>query len=256
MEPNKFPDDFVTNLSKKTYIKDKPNFGTNQVNILSFGLGNKINELFTNCTMISSTVGENMEKKIWKCGETSVIDLDNIKKTSSANEELEIMITGQREWGKQMRPSGWFSDKLFDRRYGRDDYEFSNEPHGIIVNINDSNISDFNKDIYQPNNTGVKKMEKKIKNNFIENHFSWWTNKIKEESYKKGKKEKSVQNENATIIIKDSFEIKNQKIGECQKSLKDILVALEICNKKIEKEYKKGFDDGFVKGYDKGLNQN
>ena len=126
-----YPADAVDRLRRKPYLADLP---LQQLNVLGIGLGERVPQLFSSCALVSSSEG-NLCRSLWRCGQVNVLDLDRGggAPTAAAEEELEIVLSGQRQFGKPMRPSGLVSSTLLGRAYGRDDVTLEDRPHALIM---------------------------------------------------------------------------------------------------------------------------
>ncbi len=87
-----------------------------------------------------------------------------------------------------MRSSGWFSNNIIGRQYGRDDVKFDNSPHAILIgNANykplhpipnyDGSISKT----FTPSN--MKQMKRHLQQLFYNRHFNKRDQEIKRESH-------------------------------------------------------------------------
>lgn len=137
VEEQRFPAAFFARLRAKPYIRGVPQFGASEVRVLSFGYGDRIRTLFEGCTLSSESVGENLTRRAFRCGDVSVIDIDSAgtqgRDAAALAEELTIVASGQREWGAPMRPSGFLSSAI-GRRYGRDWIDARDAaPHAILT---------------------------------------------------------------------------------------------------------------------------
>lgn len=229
----------ISDFKQKWYIKqlsgNNPQLTTKHVNILGIGLGDQVKELFCDCKRINERHEENMNKTVWKCGELNVVDINDVKNTSEAQEEMKIILTGERRFGESMRPSGWFSHNVLGRKYGREIPTNNSQVHAIFIG------SKPNLPINIPNNTaapffqnslkGVDEMACYMKRKFLNEIVQSYKNEISksyDSGYQDGKKQSS--NDSYEKGLKDGYlnGIKQASDDAYVKGLKD---GYQKCNK-------------------------
>lgn len=125
---------FFQKLINGPYFDGKANFGTSHINVLAVGLTpEQIFHAFAGC--VESAIPQNSDslyRRNFICGDASVLSINHVPQTTTALEEVEIIMNGWRKWAQPMFESGWFSSGILSRKYGRENKEFQNEPHVIV----------------------------------------------------------------------------------------------------------------------------
>lgn len=276
----------LTDLAKKVYINGQPHFGITQIPILGINVPVKQLQEMKECVLLSGQDGPNMTRDNWKCGEVSLLNLSNIRDNLESNEELSIIINGEREWGKSMRPAGWFSNSILNRNYGRDEVSKNNIPHAILVGVNTypgNFVPDSQIPIFPASHDGVQGAKSHIKKVLITRHMKWFTDKVSSENissgykhghedgfndgynqgynrgYNNGLMEGRHQSPHLTTLVVektvpvnriDPKSIKN--LDECQNNLRQALEAVDNLNKTKNNEFQRGFKQGEAQGVDAG----
>lgn len=227
---NQFPEDFISNLKDKPYIRgQKAHFGTDQVNILSFGLRNLVPQYFGNCYLKKETKdADGMLKRQWSCGQTSVLDISEANSTDRTLEELNIIKDGAIGWGEDMFNSGAISYYGLGRYYGRRNSSFANKPHGVVINHLEDKPEDLsigNIPTYHASQGSMKGLKDDIKTIFVNRHLD----KRENDTYEKGCSDGT----------------------EWGKKISDINHQLQT-DEKCRKNRKEGYNSGYVSGYNNG----
>lgn len=74
----RFPPDLLTRLRASPWFRGDAQHGARSVNVLGIGLGDAVPALFSNCRLLSRRRGDNLQRSMWECGETSVQDLSDL----------------------------------------------------------------------------------------------------------------------------------------------------------------------------------
>lgn len=163
-------------------------------------------------------------------------------KQEDKQEEVMIRLTGQRKWGGDMFPSGWISNNILGRKYGRDDYSANNLPHAVIISDTSASNVDFIKEYCRKHhiplfyNQSPKSLIKEIKRHYKSKLVAT----LRQNSYDKGYNNGSGQQIALNLMLKaDSNEIYNR-------GYQDGIRANPLDkNAAIKQGYKKGAEDQF-----------
>lgn len=282
-EKEKIPSDFITALKQKWFVKQlgrNPTFGSDRVNVVGVNL-DAVDESFCDCVKGKTTKGPNMDRTFWKCGEIDVMNLTNIKSSAEAKEEFEVVVTGQREFGKSMRPSGWFSGSFMGENYGRDSPSFNQQVHAIFVNQKESKQpsgipDDTGSPVFLDTPGGHMDAWGHLKRTFFSKVVTERDRQIKTKAYNQGyqsgqhvgkrsgeyegyqKGLEQGQKEQSYVVVENPVNSHNMRklhesmssFSECKKVLDEVLAAAEKC----ERDRKKSYDEGYAKGFSDGLN--
>lgn len=197
-------------LRTKFYLTNVPT-----ANLISIGLGEQVGRLFTNCTLVKET-NENMLKKHWSCDHVNIVDLSQIKTTDQAKEEFQIILTGMRPFGKEMRPSGFLSYNIMGRNYGRDDVEFDQQPHGLITAEPLPYAVETNLVAVPPTPDGIQRMYKELKQSFFQHSQALRDQDIKTRSFQEG-----YDTARALQIDPKQFAELTKRLEKCERDRRD-----------------------------------
>lgn len=199
---DKIPNDQISHLKRKPYVRRPELLKRQSVRFMFFGVD--LGRFFGGCFQKAAFHSDNgLQHRVMQCGENTVHQIENGNHSldqTGIQEELQLRVEGQIDWGEPTRPSGWFSNGILGRRYGRDWQDTSNKPdfifldpskvpaavqHQVAQTAGAESVRVITPDCEKP----VHVVREVMKDRILKEYFTTYDHNLSEDAYNRGYKE-------------------------------------------------------------------